>query len=43
MKRSKKLKRKLAGRIVDYENLIKGGGNTVRKHPTGFTKPGSNK
>ena len=43
MKRSKKLARKLRSRIADHENLLKSGGDTVKKHPNGFTKPGSNK
>jgi len=43
MKRSKKLARKLAGRIADWENLMKSSTDIVRKHPKGFKKPGSNK
>ena len=43
MKRSKKLARKLAGRIYSWEQLMAHGGDTVRKHPKGFKKPGSNK
>jgi hypothetical protein len=43
MKKSKKDARRLRSRIADHESLLKGGGDTVRKHPAGFTKPGSNK
>lgn len=43
MKRSKKLQRKLNGRIADWENLMAGKSDIVRKHPRGFKKPGSNK
>ena len=43
MKRSKKLKRKLAGRIADWESTMQRSGDIVRKHPRGFKKPGSGK
>lgn len=44
MKRSKKLRRKLAGRIADWESIVQGNrSDIIRKHPKGFTKPGSNK
>lgn len=44
MKRSKKLARKLRGRIADWETMMANkGSDATRKHPTGFTKPGSNK
>lgn len=43
MKKSKKLARKLAGRIYDWEQMMKGSSDITRKHPKGFRKPGSNK
>lgn len=42
MKRSRKKRNNLAGRIADWENIMKGGSDIVRKHPKGFRKPGSN-
>ena len=43
MKRSKKKRNTLAGRIADWENMMGGkGSDIVRKHPRGFKKPGSN-
>lgn len=43
MKKSRKLKNKLAGRVADWENIVKGNSDIIRKHPKGFRKPGSNK
>lgn len=44
MKRSKKLRNKLAGRIHDWEQMVAGNrSDIIRKHPKGFRKPGSNK
>lgn len=42
MKRAKKLKAKLNGRIYDWENMMNGkGSDIIRKHSKGFRKPGS--
>lgn len=41
MKRSKKKQWRLNGRIYAWEQMKTNGGDTYRKHPNGFKKPGS--
>lgn len=41
MARGRKLRRRLATRIRDYENTMQGNSDIKRKHPQGFKKPGS--
>lgn len=39
----RKAKKNLERRLKDYENTMAHPGDTARKHPAGFKKPGSNK